>query len=88
MLDAGRKLGITEQTMREQFLNGDLFCTLKEAQTNPAEIMVDSAQPNATGILPLIIFPPSETMAPGLSIRKRARFQLSSRSFHKYCLLV
>jgi len=31
VLDACRKLGITEQ-MREQFLNGELFYTLKEAQ--------------------------------------------------------
>ena len=32
VLDACRKLRITEQTMREQFLNGELFYTLKEAQ--------------------------------------------------------
>ena len=32
VLDACRKLGITEQKMREQFLNGELFYTLKEAQ--------------------------------------------------------
>jgi len=31
VLDSCRKLGITEQ-MREQFLNGELFYTLKEAQ--------------------------------------------------------
>jgi len=31
VLDACRKLGITEQ-MREQFLNGELFYTLNEAQ--------------------------------------------------------
>ena len=31
VLDACRKLSITEQ-MREQFLNGELFYTLKEAQ--------------------------------------------------------
>ena len=31
VLDACRKLGITEQ-MRAQFLNGELFYTLKEAQ--------------------------------------------------------
>ena len=32
VLDACRKLEITEQKMREQFLNGELFYTLKEAQ--------------------------------------------------------
>jgi transposase InsO family protein len=32
VLDACRKLGITEQTYRVQFLDGELFYTLKEAQ--------------------------------------------------------
>jgi transposase InsO family protein len=32
VLDACRKLGITEQTYRAQFLDGELFYTLKEAQ--------------------------------------------------------
>ena len=32
VLEACRKLGITEQKMRDQFLNGELFYTLKEAQ--------------------------------------------------------
>ena len=32
VLDACRKLGITEQTKREQFLNRELCYTLKEAQ--------------------------------------------------------
>lgn len=32
VLDSCRKLSITEQKMRDQLLNGELFYTLKEAQ--------------------------------------------------------